>query len=472
VPGGNSIEEIKERTKVSNPVMDRGSSELKQLVGKMMDKQFLKRPTVNQILQDPWFKSTDSMQVLNDKELKALVHRSERSEVYRALLADVAARQNMAQLKELNDIFIRLDVNNDGRISAEELRQGLAAARWNSRDIEKLVDVLGITGDAEASYDEFLGEMLAAREPEENKMLLKVFNEADVSGNGFITGSELEALAQRPAIVQILGSPEIALQKLDPCGKRQLTWQEFRDAVQGTAACGPQRKESSSKYQVGQKVQYLSRSMGSWIDTEVLRVDEASGAVELQCKPGAWQAGENLAKLVRPQGGQQQVHASFRRGYYVGQTVELYSMTHTQWMECKVTDVDARTGALQVDKKPGYWFQGRELASRIRLCTGADASQGARAAMPAADTGRRTQDLSHGVQRGHGGYGGQGQAGHGGQAGYGGQVARGVQGVHAGQVGHGGQAGYGAQAGYGGQGGHGGGHGGQPGYGGHGHVRR
>lgn len=358
--GRRSIEEIRELTKSHEPVMDRGSPDLQRLVKAMLNKQFLRRPTVSQIMQDPWFKLTDKSQVLDTQALHALANKNERSDLYRALLADVAARQNMAQLKELNEMFMRLDVNNDGSISADELRQGLNGM-WKDAEVERLIGVLGINGGGEVSYDEFLGELLAAKEPQENAMLQRIFNEADTDHQGFISGTELEELARRPAIVQILGSPELALKKLqsmDPSGRGVVTFEMFKRAVQGSGA--PAKQAASSKYQKGQSVQYWSQSHSIWVSCKVTDVDDARGAVQIDCKPGYWLMGEQLRSQVRPVGTQE------KGGFREGQSVVMWSTTYSTWIPCKVTRVDSESGAVQLDQKPNYWWRGNELATRLR----------------------------------------------------------------------------------------------------------
>lgn len=358
--GRASIEEIKQTTKTLEPFNEttRGSPQLQTLVKTMLNKQFLRRPTVSQMMQDPWFQSNGTNQALDMQALHELTKKSERSELYRSLLADMAARKNMSQLKELNETFMRLDVNNDGQITAEEVRIGLKGM-WNEEQIERLIAVLGINSGGKVSYDEFLGELLAAKEPEENAMLQRIFNEADLSGRGYLDGAELAALARRPAIVQILGpQAEDKLKAMDPSGRGVVTFGLFRRAVQGTSAPHP------PQYRVQQDVQYWSQSNGIWVSSKVTRVDEAHDAVQIECKPGAWLTREQMEKLLRPLGH------SDTRSYREGQRVDLWSRTYNTWIPCKVTHVDTSsdTGgvAVQVDQKPGYWWRGDELKTRLR----------------------------------------------------------------------------------------------------------
>jgi len=343
--------------------MERGSAEVKSIVRSMLHKQFLARPLVSQIMKDPWFQSQEQGQAIDTSALENLARQGQRTELYRALLADVAARQNLAQLRELNETFMRLDVNNDGSISAKEMREGLRGL-WQPDHIERLVSALGLEDGGQVSYDEFVGELMAARAPEENAMLQRLFTEADSQRRGYLGMAELAELAKRPALVKVFGSEETAMTKmrsLDSNQNGRVTFDEFKLALQG----GPRASAAAGGYKQGQSAKYWSASHGVWIPCMVTDVDGARGAVVVDCKPGFWLAGEQL-RLLRPAGAREP------SGYREGQGVLMWSTTFSAWLPCRITCTDQASGAVQVDAKPGYWLRGNELATRIKpAATGA-----------------------------------------------------------------------------------------------------
>mmetsp|Transcript_47763 Transcript_47763/g.153817 ORF Transcript_47763/g.153817 Transcript_47763/m.153817 type:complete len:888 (-) Transcript_47763:108-2771(-) len=404
--GRNNLDQLKATTKTQEAVMDKGSDQLKALVQSMLHKKFLNRPHLKEIMQNPWFQTGGADQTLDMQALKDLTGRRERNDLYRALLADVAARQNMAQLKDLNETFIRLDKDNDGMISAEELREGLAGT-MRAEEIEKLIGVLGAASGTGVSYDEFLGELLAAKVPEENLMLMRLFDEADVQKRGYLGVAEMEELAKRPSIVQILGSPQAALARIrsmDTDGSGRVSFDEFKRAVQGFTSASMRPNLSFVKYIKGQSVLYYSASYARWVPCVVTEVDKVQG-VQVDCKPGLWLTGATLHKQLKPAeakaaagGGAAAGPAETRsRGYREGQPVVMWSTTYQAWIPCKVTQVDANTGAVVVDQKPGYWLRGNELATRIKP---ADAkSSGAEAAVAAhAGVGRQLLAAATGMR--------------------------------------------------------------------------
>ncbi|CAK9106627.1 unnamed protein product [Durusdinium trenchii] len=58
-------------------------------------------------------------------------------------------------------------------------------------------------------------------------------------------------------------------------------------------------KEKTAQLREGDKVQYFSTSYAQWMDTTITAMD-ATGAMQLQCKPGYWLPPEELHKVRRP----------------------------------------------------------------------------------------------------------------------------------------------------------------------------
>merc|ERR1711963_884249 len=100
----------------------------------MMEKNFQRRPSVALVMEDPWFSDSENSerQGVDEGVLDALRRRSKRTDLRAALLADVASRENLAQMKDLNELFLQLDSDNDGIISADDVRQALSD-RWSAR---------------------------------------------------------------------------------------------------------------------------------------------------------------------------------------------------------------------------------------------------------------------------------------------------------------------------------------------------
>jgi len=235
--GCKSLEEVQRRTREDAPAMQGGSPHLQALVYCMIDKNFQRRPSMAVAMKDPWFSEpVEDLQrkCLKECALSALIQRSKRTELRTALFADLASRENLAQMRELNDIFLQLDADNDGIITADEVRRTLGD-RWSPERIENLITALVDSNTEEVSYEEFMGQLIAAVEPAENELLWRVFSEADRQKKGFLDPGDVEALLKRPSVAKVLGErdPAALLRQMNNSNNGKVRFQEFKDAMHG-----------------------------------------------------------------------------------------------------------------------------------------------------------------------------------------------------------------------------------------------
>jgi len=315
--GCKSLEEIEDRTKNIVPEMEHGSSELKSLVYCMIDRNFRNRPMIETILKDPWFSMAEDVdQNLDASVLASLTRRQEKSGLRKALLADLASRENLAQMKELNMLFLELDVNCDGSVSAEDVHKSLEG-KWPRARIEELVQALLGGNDKEVSYEEFMGQLIAAKEPVENELLWRVFTEVDRQKKGYLDQDDISAVLARPAVARVLGDrdPAELMKQMSRRSTRRVTFGEFKIALQDNGQTshfdgrsftfqslrGPVFGPRIPKWTVGQSAEYFSYVHGGWIACEITAVDAASGAVQVDFKGQYWLRGlEMFTRLRRP----------------------------------------------------------------------------------------------------------------------------------------------------------------------------
>lgn len=291
--GCRSLDDVQYKTLREQPEMgNKGTPQLQTLVYSMIDKEFRQRPTVAQVMDSPWFSNSDDHPV-DEGVLQVLARKQTATDVRKALLADLASQQNLAESRELNDLFVQLDLDNDGVVSAEEVRMALQN-RWAPDRIDALLGALGSDDSQSVSYEEFMGHLLAIKAPEENELLWRVFNDVG-GGKKYLDLKDIQELLQRPAVASILGdrSPEALMRDMDTNRNGRVEFAEFKAVMQG------QSPTPKALYRRGDQLQY-------------------------------------------------------------------YSATYASWMNCVVTAVDPKTGAVQVDVKPGYWFQGNELTTKLR----------------------------------------------------------------------------------------------------------
>merc|ERR1712151_134801 len=131
------------------------------------------------------------------------------------------------------------------------------------------------------AYDEFMGQLIASKAPEEKALLLKMFTEADTDNSGYISQFELGQLMKRPAVEKVLGNkrPDEVMRMMDPNNRGQISFEDFCRGFYGARNCD---------FCVGQGIEFYSASYTQWIPCEVTRIDDKSGAIQVSVKPGHW----------------------------------------------------------------------------------------------------------------------------------------------------------------------------------------
>merc|ERR1712187_671755 len=134
-------------------------------------------------------------------------------------MANLASTKNLAQMRDLNELFRSLDKDNNGRVSADELRGGLKG-RLSPEAAEQLVSTW-VGADGNVPYTLFMGEMLLAKEAETGNLLWQFFLEADTDRSGSLSLQELEALLRKPEVGKALGNSVSAAELMREMDKDQ-----------------------------------------------------------------------------------------------------------------------------------------------------------------------------------------------------------------------------------------------------------
>lgn len=132
-------------------------------------------------------------------------------------------------------MFQALDVNGDGSISLDELKDGLGQ-RENGETLYNLLKAADTDNSGQIDYTEFLAATMDARTYLRNDYLRTAFDIFDKDGSGKIDASE---------IVQILGSGEVQMDNMpgietiqryikdnDQDGDGQIDFHEFCEMMQ------------------------------------------------------------------------------------------------------------------------------------------------------------------------------------------------------------------------------------------------
>merc|ERR1712146_543201 len=96
-----------------------------------------------------------------------------------------------------------MDANCDGVVTAEEARAALMGLMEPAALDQAVEDLVGHEG--QVAYTTFMGQLLASKAADENRVLWREFRELDRKGTGYLDRESATKLLERPALAEMLG---------------------------------------------------------------------------------------------------------------------------------------------------------------------------------------------------------------------------------------------------------------------------
>ena len=232
------------------------SNSAKDFVKKLLVKDPRARLTAAQALSHPWVREGgDATEIPLD--ISALYNMRQfvtYSRLKQFALRALASTLDEQELANLRDQFHAIDVDKNGSISLEEMRQALAQDRpWKVKDgcVMEILKAMDCNTDGLIDFPEFVAATLHVRQLEEHdskkweQISQIAFEKFDVDKDGFITPEELKMHAGLKGSVQ----PILKEADIDKDGKISLN--EFRRLLRTASAkasdesnpCGFQAEE-------------------------------------------------------------------------------------------------------------------------------------------------------------------------------------------------------------------------------------
>ncbi|KAK4791267.1 hypothetical protein SAY86_031680 [Trapa natans] len=178
------------------------SNSAKDFVKKLLVKDPRARLTAAQALSHPWVREGGSaseipidISVLNN--IRQFV---KYSRLKQFALRALASTLNSEELADLKDQFDAIDVDKNGSISLEEMRQALAKdLPWKLKEsrVLEILHAIDINTDGMVDFSEFVAATLHVHQLEEHdserwrQRSLAAFEKFDIDGDGYITPEEL-----------------------------------------------------------------------------------------------------------------------------------------------------------------------------------------------------------------------------------------------------------------------------------------
>jgi calcium-dependent protein kinase len=229
---GNDDDEIFESIKKRKFVFPEAewaniSKEAKDLINKMLSDP-LTRLTAEQVLSHPWLvnqlnKNTKAKEIkLNFNTFKTY---SGANKLSRAVLTYIASRLTDDEVKKLKDAFQKIDVNGDGMLTLDELKNAISQnPEVHVMNIEQIFKTIDTDNSGVINYTEFLAASIDKRIYLQEDKLRDAFKLFDEDKSGKISKSEISKVLKFKKSVTEMTK---LFEKYDLNGDGEIDFDEF-----------------------------------------------------------------------------------------------------------------------------------------------------------------------------------------------------------------------------------------------------
>lgn len=175
------------------------SSEAKQVIMSMMVVDPIQRANAQDVLNHPWFQTKLKVRMskrIASTSLRNLSRFRANFKLQQAVLEFIASQMTSdKETKYLTTLFSSLDADGDGRLSKQEILNGIKQNKTiPKKEMNRILDNCDINGDGFIEYTEFITATLNWKKALSEDKLTAVFKAFDTDNSGTISLSELKNL--------------------------------------------------------------------------------------------------------------------------------------------------------------------------------------------------------------------------------------------------------------------------------------
>lgn len=195
---------VKGEFKINGEEWDKVSDEAKDLITKMLELDPRKRLSAEEALRHDWimkyinkeFDKVDDTYFVN--VLNNIKNFNACEKFQQATIAYIVHfLYSSIEVEELKKVFKKLDVNGDGRLTYDELRNGFEKTfgkHASETEMNKIISEIDGDNDGYISYEEFLRVTINQKKLLDEKNLDLAFKRFDINGDGKLSKDELKAV--------------------------------------------------------------------------------------------------------------------------------------------------------------------------------------------------------------------------------------------------------------------------------------
>ncbi|XP_028764384.1 calcium-dependent protein kinase 13-like [Neltuma alba] len=171
------------------------SESAKSLVRQMLEPDPKLRLTAKQVLEHPWLQNAKKAPnvPLGDVVKSRLKQFSMMNRFKRKALRVIAEFLSTEEVEDIKEMFKKMDSDNDGIVSIDELKAGLLnfGSQLADSEIQMLIEAVDTNLKGRLDYGEFVAVSLHLKRMANDEHLHKAFSYFDKDGNGYIEPDEL-----------------------------------------------------------------------------------------------------------------------------------------------------------------------------------------------------------------------------------------------------------------------------------------
>jgi calcium-dependent protein kinase len=241
------LQEVKRANLKFDPVDWKSVSEdAKALIRQMLTKSPSDRCTAEQAMKHVWItekapKAEDAP--VSQNLVTNLKNFRVQNKLKKAALHVIATQLDESQISALRSVFKSLDTNGDGRLTAQELRDGLQKADIKEipPDLQQIMEEVDSDGSGMIDYTEFLAATLDKKTYLQEDVCWAAFRVFDRNGDGKISKDELKLVLGEQSVGDAMHASAEAmcqiLKEVDTNGDGEIDFKEFMNMMRGK---GPQ----------------------------------------------------------------------------------------------------------------------------------------------------------------------------------------------------------------------------------------
>ncbi|RYR16082.1 hypothetical protein Ahy_B04g073053 isoform D [Arachis hypogaea] len=207
------------------------SESAKSLVRQMLEPDPKLRLTAKQVLEHPWLQNAKKAPnvPLGDVVKSRLKQFSMMNRFKRKALRVIADFLSNEEVEDIKDMFKKMDSDNDGIVSIEELKAGFqnSGSQLAESEVQMFIEAVDNNGKGTLDYGEFVAVSLHLKRMANDEHLRKAFSYFDKDGNGYIEPEELRNALMEDGADDCTDVANDIFQEVDTDKDGRISYDEF-----------------------------------------------------------------------------------------------------------------------------------------------------------------------------------------------------------------------------------------------------